>query len=111
LRHKILLARFAYYTEFRPSVTIVSQPWQRQLLSPAPRGAAARQLRDDLLDHPAESSLNTAGQPSVPWDAESYGVARKAVPQMHTLRNYMLFSVDADNTIAKPKQYSEQEQQ
>jgi len=27
----------------------------------------------------------------------------------HTLRNYMLFSVDTGNTVAKPKQNLEQE--
>ena len=28
----------------------------------------------------------------------------------HTLRNYMLFSVDTDNTVAKPKPAPEKEQ-
>jgi tetratricopeptide (TPR) repeat protein len=48
----------------------------------------------------------------LPWDAEMFMELRgKRYHHTHTLRNYMLFSVDTGNTIAKPKQDSEQEQQ
>jgi tetratricopeptide (TPR) repeat protein len=48
----------------------------------------------------------------LPWDAEMFMELRgKRYHHTHTLRNYMLFSVDTGNTIAKPKQYPEQEQQ
>jgi len=48
----------------------------------------------------------------LPWDAEMFMELRgKRYHHTHTLRNYMLFSVDTDNTIAKPKQDPLQEQQ
>ncbi len=41
----------------------------------------------------------------LPWDAEMFMELRgKRYHHTHTLRNYMLFSVDAGNAIAKPKQ-------
>ena len=47
----------------------------------------------------------------LPWDAEMFLELRgKRYHHTHTLRNYMLFSVDSGNTIAKPKQSAEQEQ-
>jgi tetratricopeptide (TPR) repeat protein len=47
----------------------------------------------------------------LPWDAEMFMELRgKRYHHTHTLRNYMLFSVDTGNTIAKPKQAPEQEQ-
>ena len=47
----------------------------------------------------------------LPWDAEMFMELRgKRYHHTHTLRNYMLFSVDTGNTIAKPKQDPEQEQ-
>jgi tetratricopeptide (TPR) repeat protein len=47
----------------------------------------------------------------LPWDAEMFMELRgKRYHHTHTLRNYMLFSVDAGNAIAKPKQDPEQEQ-
>jgi hypothetical protein len=48
----------------------------------------------------------------LPWDAEMFMELRgKRYHHTHTLRNYMLFSVDAGNTIAKPKQDPDREQQ
>jgi len=48
----------------------------------------------------------------LPWDAEMFMELRgKRYHHTHTLRNYMLFSVDTGNTIAKPKQDPAQEQQ
>ena len=47
----------------------------------------------------------------LPWDAEMFLELRgKRYHHTHTLRNYMLFSVDSGNTIAKPKPSAEQEQ-
>jgi hypothetical protein len=47
----------------------------------------------------------------LPWDAEMFMELRgKRYHHTHTLRNYMLFSVDTGNAIAKPKQAPEQEQ-
>jgi tetratricopeptide (TPR) repeat protein len=47
----------------------------------------------------------------LPWDAEMFMELRgKRYHHTHTLRNYMLFSVDTGNTIAKPKQDPGQEQ-
>ena len=47
----------------------------------------------------------------LPWDAEMFMELRgKRYHHTHTLRNYMLFSVDTGNTMAKPKQTREQEQ-
>ncbi len=47
----------------------------------------------------------------LPWDAEMFMELRgKRYHHTHTLRNYMLFSVDTGNTIGKPKETSEQEQ-
>ena len=46
----------------------------------------------------------------LPWDAEMFMELRgKRYHHTHTLRNYMLFSVDTGNTIEKPKQDPEQE--
>jgi hypothetical protein len=50
----------------------------------------------------------------LPWDAEMFMELRgKRYHHTHTLRNYMLFSVDTGNASAKPKpkQDAEQEQQ
>src|SRR5208282_341608 len=48
----------------------------------------------------------------LPWDAEMFMELRgKRYHHTHTLRNYMLFSVDTGNAIAKPKQAPEEEQQ
>ena len=48
----------------------------------------------------------------LPWDAEMFMELRgKRYHHTHTLRNYMLFSVDTGNTIAKPQQDPGQEQQ
>jgi tetratricopeptide (TPR) repeat protein len=48
----------------------------------------------------------------LPWDAEMFMELRgKRYHHTHTLRNYMLFSVETGNAIAKPKQTLEQEQQ
>jgi tetratricopeptide (TPR) repeat protein len=48
----------------------------------------------------------------LPWDAEMFMELRgKRYHHTHTLRNYMLFSVETGNAIAKPKQALEQEQQ
>jgi len=48
----------------------------------------------------------------LPWDAEMFMELRgRRYHHTHTLRNYMLFSVDTGNTIAKPKQDPGQEQQ
>jgi Flp pilus assembly protein TadD len=45
----------------------------------------------------------------LPWDAEMFMELRgKRYHHTHTLRNYMLFSVDTGNTIAKPKEVPEQ---
>lgn len=47
----------------------------------------------------------------LPWDAEMFMELRgKRYHHTHTLRNYMLFSVETGNAIAKPKQALEQEQ-
>lgn len=47
----------------------------------------------------------------LPWNAEMFmELHGKRYHHTHTLRNYMLFSVDTANTIAKPKQAPEQEQ-
>jgi Flp pilus assembly protein TadD len=47
----------------------------------------------------------------LPWNAEMFMELRgKRYHHTHTLRNYMLFSVDTGNTIAKPKQTPEREQ-
>ena len=47
----------------------------------------------------------------LPWDAEMFLELRgKRYHHSHTLRNYMLFSVDTDNTVAKPKPAPEKEQ-
>jgi tetratricopeptide (TPR) repeat protein len=47
----------------------------------------------------------------LPWNAEMFMELRgKRYHHTHTLRNYMLFSVDTGNTIAKPKQAPEKEQ-
>jgi len=46
----------------------------------------------------------------LPWNAEMYMELRgKRYHHTHTLRNYMLFSVDTGNTIAKPKEALEQQ--
>jgi len=46
----------------------------------------------------------------LPWNAEMYMELRgKRYHHTHTLRNYMLFSVDTGNTIAAPKQGLEQQ--
>jgi len=48
----------------------------------------------------------------LPWDAEMFMELRgKRYHHTHTLRNYMLFSVDTGNSIAKPKQAPEEEKQ
>ncbi len=48
----------------------------------------------------------------LPWDAEMFlELHGKRYHHSHTLRNYMLFSVDSAGTVAKPKQTPEQEQQ
>jgi tetratricopeptide (TPR) repeat protein len=48
----------------------------------------------------------------LPWDAEMFMELRgKRYHHTHTLRNYMLFSVDAGNTIAKPKQEEDPEKE
>lgn len=47
----------------------------------------------------------------LPWEAEMFMELRgKRYHHTHTLRNYMLFSVDTGNNIAKPKPAPEQEQ-
>jgi tetratricopeptide (TPR) repeat protein len=47
----------------------------------------------------------------LPWDAEMFMELRgKRYHHTHTLRNYMLFSVDSADTVAKPKLAPEQEQ-
>jgi tetratricopeptide (TPR) repeat protein len=47
----------------------------------------------------------------LPWDAEMFlELHGKRYHHSHTLRNYMLFSVDSSSTVAKPKQTPEQEQ-
>jgi tetratricopeptide (TPR) repeat protein len=47
----------------------------------------------------------------LPWDAEMFMELRgKRYHHTHTLRNYMLFSVDTGNAIASPKQTPEKEQ-
>jgi len=47
----------------------------------------------------------------LPWNAEMFMELRgKRYHHTHTLRDYMLFSVDTGNTIAKPKQSPEKEQ-
>jgi hypothetical protein len=41
----------------------------------------------------------------LPWDAEMFMELRgRRYHHTHTLRNYMLFSVDTGNTIEKPKE-------
>ena len=48
----------------------------------------------------------------LPWDAEMFMELRgKRYHHTHTLRNYMLFSVETGNALAKPKQAPEQENQ
>jgi tetratricopeptide (TPR) repeat protein len=48
----------------------------------------------------------------LPWDAEMFMELRgKRYHHTHTLRNYMLFSVDTADAVAKPKQAQEQDQQ
>jgi tetratricopeptide (TPR) repeat protein len=47
----------------------------------------------------------------LPWDAEMFMELRgKRYHHTHTLRNYMLFSVETGNAIAKPKQALEPQQ-
>jgi tetratricopeptide (TPR) repeat protein len=46
----------------------------------------------------------------LPWDAEMFmELHGKRYHHTHTLRNYMLFSIDTANTIAAPKQKPEEE--
>ena len=48
----------------------------------------------------------------LPWDAEMFLELRgKRYHHTHTLRNYMLFSVDTDNRVSKPKEAPEENQQ
>lgn len=48
----------------------------------------------------------------LPWNAEMFlELHGKRYHHSHTLRNYMLFSVDSAGTVAKPKEAPEQEKQ
>ena len=68
--------------------------------------------RDHLLiDYGPVKFEHSATSLWLPWDAEMFMELRgKRYHHTHTLRNYMLFSVDTGNAIAKPKQAPEQEQ-
>src|SRR5580692_7470424 len=55
LRHKFLPALFAYYTEFRPNVTIVSGNLGNTSVSRLRGEAPPPAMHDDLLDHAPES--------------------------------------------------------
>jgi tetratricopeptide (TPR) repeat protein len=69
--------------------------------------------RDHLLiDYGPVSFEHSATTLWLPWNAEMFMELRgKRYHHTHTLRNYMLFSVDTGNTIAKPKPTPEKEQQ
>jgi tetratricopeptide (TPR) repeat protein len=69
--------------------------------------------RDHLLIDYGPVSFEHSGTTLwLPWDAEMFMELRgKRYHHTHTLRNYMLFSVDTGNVIAKPKQAPEQEKQ
>jgi hypothetical protein len=68
--------------------------------------------RDHLLIDYGPVQFNN-GKTSLwlPWYAEMYMELRgKRYHHRHTLTNYMLFSVDTQNTIAAPKNVPDQEQ-
>jgi tetratricopeptide (TPR) repeat protein len=66
--------------------------------------------RDHLLIDYGPVSFEHSGTTLwLPWDAEMFMELRgKRYHHTHTLRNYMLFSVDTGNAIAEPKQSPKQ---
>ena len=69
--------------------------------------------RDHLIIDYGPVHFETSGTTLwLPWNAEMFMELRgKRYHHTHALRNYMLFSVETGNAIAKPKQALEQEQQ